>query len=197
MASDKELISGAARGEEAAFKVLLDRHGETLRQRIRQVVRDDAAAEDLFQELCLRVWTRAGQWDGRGSVAGWMAKIAANLALNHLRDVRRRREQSPESRRPAGADDEIESAPAWMADPTAQDPGAQLDAAERADILRELLDQLPESKRDMLRLAHEEEMRMQDIAELLGIPEGTVKSRLHHAARALGEAWRRRREEEP
>jgi RNA polymerase sigma-70 factor (ECF subfamily) len=192
MARDQELISGIARGEETALRILLDRHEETLRHRLRQMVRDESAADDLFQELCLRVWTRAVQWDGRGQVAGWLLKIATNLALNHLRGVLRRHEQAADPRKASPPEGDEDRDPAWMADPNALEPDAQLDAAERAETLRELLDQLPESKRDLLRLAHEEEMRTQEIAELLGIPEGTVKSRLHHATRALAEAWRRR-----
>ena len=57
------------------------------------LVRDEPAAEDLLQETFLRVWTRAGQWNGQGTFKGWLFRIATNLALNHLRTRRRRPEQ--------------------------------------------------------------------------------------------------------
>ena len=70
MASDEDLIARTADGDERAFAALLERYGESVRRRLRQVVRNDAAAADLFQEVCLRLWTRAGQWDARGPVGG-------------------------------------------------------------------------------------------------------------------------------
>src|SRR5918911_756040 len=91
--ADRELLERIARRDACAFEVLFERHRETVRRRLGAIVRDEAAAEDLSQEVFLRVWTRAEQWDGRGAARAWLLRVATHLALNHLRSVRRRREE--------------------------------------------------------------------------------------------------------
>src|SRR6266700_97427 len=91
--NDANLMELIKARDEEAFDVLTDRYLEPLRRHLMSTVRDSATAEDLLQELLLRIWTRADQWDG-GSVKSWLYRIATNLALNHLRTVRRRRESS-------------------------------------------------------------------------------------------------------
>ena len=193
MESDSELIRRVRERDGEAFQALLDRHGDALRLRLSQIVRDRTAVEDLFQELSLRLWTRAAQWDGRGAVGTWLLRIATNLALNHLRTLQRRRER-PLEPWPDVMRGEV-TVPDWMVDASALRPDSLAEAAERRQLLRELVDALPEPKRDVLRLAHEHEMNMQEIAERLGIPEGTVKSRLHHATRRLAREWQSRWED--
>lgn len=90
--TDGDLIQGVLRGDAAAFDELYERHASAVRRRLVQVARDEAAADDLLQETFLRLWTRAEQWQGTGSVAGWLMRIATNLALNHLRSKHRLRE---------------------------------------------------------------------------------------------------------
>src|SRR5687767_2583288 len=77
------------RRDGAAFETLTARYREPLLRHLVSMVRDGAAADDLLQEALLRVWTRADRWDGRGAVKAWLFRIATNLALNHLRTVRR------------------------------------------------------------------------------------------------------------
>ena len=76
----------------ARFKQLYAQYGEGILRHVARMVRSDAA-QDLVQEAFLRAWQRAEQWDGRGTFKAWLYRIATNLALNHLRTVRRRREQ--------------------------------------------------------------------------------------------------------
>ena len=90
VATDGDLIQRVLCSDAAAFDALYERHASAVRWRLVQVVRDEAAADDLLQETFLRLWTRAEQWQGTGSVAGWLMRIATNLALNHLRSKRRR-----------------------------------------------------------------------------------------------------------
>ena len=162
-----------------------------MHRHLARFVRDDAAAQDLVQEVFLRVWTRAEQWDGRGSFKAWLYRIGTNLALNHLRSLRRRREQPldiPDDR--ADDDDEETTVPAWMIDAAALGPDTVLELAERRERLRRLIGQLPEEKREVFRLVHEMELSMRDAADELDIPEGTVKSRLYYAKRRLAREWR-------
>ena len=94
MPTDPELMGQIAAGgpeAEAAFDMLFGRHSSFVAARLGRMVRHGGAADDLLQEVFLRLWTRAEQWDGRGSLRAWLGRIATNLALNHLRSVRRRR----------------------------------------------------------------------------------------------------------
>ncbi|HET6428120.1 MAG TPA: RNA polymerase sigma factor [Phycisphaerae bacterium] len=184
--SDEILMRRVRDGDAAAFDALLARHAEPVRRRLAAIVRDDHWADDLLQEAFLRLWQRAGQWSGSGSVSGWLRRIATNLALNHLRSQRRR----PQRPLPGRADAEAGEAD-WLEDQSAFDPADLLEQAEMLERFRRSVDELPQAKREVLRLVHEEEMDIAAAAAELGIPEGTVKSRLHYSikriARELGE----------
>ncbi len=156
--------------------------------RIQRIVRDAAAAEDLTQEVFLRVWTRAKQWSGHGTVKAWVLRIATNLALNHLRSMRTRRWQSLQPAiDPAG--DEVEATPGWMLDLAAQNPAKLAELAEQHELVGRLLAELPEDRRQMLAMVFEADLRMSDVADRLGIPTGTAKSRLHYTVKKLADAW--------
>ena len=185
--SDSELLACIRRQDAAAFEILMARYREALRRHLRGIVRDPGATEDLVQEIGLRVWTRADQWDGRGAVRAWLFRIATNLALNHLRTIRRRCERPLE---PAGEDpDEDAFMPAWMVDAAAQEPAQEVERAERDAALRRIVEDLPPDKREVLRMVYDWEMDLREVAERLDIPEGTVKSRLYHARKQLAERW--------
>ena len=192
--SDQDLVRQILERDAHAFETLFDRYGEMIRQHVARIVRSDAlhppdaAAQDLVQEVFLRVWTRAEQWGGRGTFKAWLYRIATNLAFNHLRSVRRRREQ-PLSVPNEWDDEEEDSIPAWLIDASALDPDAALELGERRERLRRLVERLPEEKREVFHLVHEMEMSMRDAADELGIPEGTVKSRLYYAKRRLAREW--------
>lgn len=186
--SDENLMRAIQRGDEDAFDRLYQRHAAAVRARLAAIVRDNAAAEDLAQEVFLRVWTRAEQWTERGKVAGWLVRIGTNLALNHLRTVRRRRVK-PLPPGPVGSE-ESRAEPVWPADESAPGPGELLDWSESLEWLRQSLEALPESKRAVVKLIYEDDMDIQAAAEELGVPVGTVKSRLHHARKRLAEMWK-------
>ncbi|MEI7833159.1 MAG: sigma-70 family RNA polymerase sigma factor [bacterium] len=187
--SDALLVRIAA-GDAEAFAALLAQYGALIERHLLGMVRDANTAADLTQETFLRVWLHAEQWDGRGNCKGWLLRIATNLTLNHLRSVRRRHELPLELT--ADADDET-YAPGWLVDEVTGNPQAWLEARERQALLHQLVQELPEEKRDVLRLVYTEDMDIRQAAETLGIPEGTIKSRLHHARKYLA---RRIKEEE-
>ena len=188
MLSDCDLVERIRERDAQAFEMLFDRYREMIRLHLTHIVRDSAAAQDLVQEAFLRVWTRAEQWNDSGTFKAWLYRIATNLALNHLRSVRRRREQPleiPSDR----SEDEEDLVPAWMADASALGPDAILELSEQRERFRHLVERLPEEKREVFRLVHEMEMSMRGAADELGIPEGTVKSRLHYAKKRLAREW--------
>ena len=189
MHSDQDLIEQIQAHDADAFETLFARYGAMIRRHLLRTVRDEYAADDLVQEVFLRVWTCAQQWDGRGALKAWLFRIATNLALNHMRSVRRRRQQPLEI--PPDVDDEEEESPVpgWMIDTSSLGPDAELERSERRALFHRLVDELPEEKREVIRLVHDAEMEIREVAETLGIPEGTVKSRLHYATKRLAREW--------
>ena len=182
--SDSELIRAVLDRDEEAFAEILRRHGEAVHRRIARMLRDETVADDLTQEVFLRIWKRAGQWRGRGTLRAWLMSIATNLALNHFRSARahgRRLEMPPT------VDDEDEEAevPGWMIDAATPGPSDAVEQSELRDRLRALMLGLSEEKREVLEMVYGENMDVATVAEALGIPEGTVKSRLHRARMQL------------
>ena len=189
MESDKELAKRVAEQDPHAFDALMRRYRDKLRAHLFRMVRDDATADDLAQDAALRVWQRAAQWNGRGPFAAWLMRIATNLALNHLRSVRRSRERPLKPRILSAEEGDEDSAPGWMVDASALGPDEIVDLAEQRELLGRLLDELPEERRELLHMIHDEEMKYEEVAEALGIPIGTVKSRLHYTLMRLGRQW--------
>ena len=189
--SDQTLIREIVKRDAAAFETLFARHSASVRQHVLSIVRTEGVAEDLVQEVFLRVWTRAEQWNGQGEFKGWLFRIATNLALNHLRTVRRRR-QEPLEPPPDEFDDEDERPPDpdWMIDTSSHGPEVMVEQAERSQLLWQLVDGLSQEKREVLHLIYEKEMALREAAMELGIPEGTVKSRLHYSIRHLAREWK-------
>lgn len=188
MLSDGDLMARIRDGDEGAFDELFSRFEGLVRSRVRSVVGSASAADDVTQEVFLRLWTRAEQWEGRGSVNGWLMRMATNLALNHLRTVRRRRQQPLEStvrKNPEG--EEMDAM--WLADTSTPSPHEQVERAERSDTLRQLVDELKPRHREPLRLVHEQDLDLAEVSDRLGVPLGTVKSRLYYAREQLLKRW--------
>jgi RNA polymerase sigma-70 factor (ECF subfamily) len=187
---DAALVRAVQAGDAGAFEALLARYRGGVDRHLLAMVRDPGAAGDLGQDVFLRVWTRAEQWDGRGSFRSWLFRIATNLALNHLRSVRRRRECPLEPLADPRDEDEECPVPSWLIDAAALGPEAALERAEERARLERLVDELPEEKREVFRLVHEAELELREAAAALGIPEGTAKSRLHYARKQLARGLR-------
>ncbi len=195
--SDQEAALRVQHHDEAAFDLLYTRYNEILARHVSSIVRSEAeagpVAQDLVQETFLRVWTRAEQWSGQGSFKSWLYRIATNLALNYLRAVRRH-PSLPLAGDDSGPFDEWSEeteihAPAWQVDTSTLGPDAALEQSEQRARLTQAIDGLPEEKQEVFRLVHEMELSIRDTAGRLGIPEGTVKSRLHYAEKRFSQTW--------
>ena len=189
--SDQFLIDKICERDAEAFETLWARYSTAVRRHIMHTVRDESAAEDLVQEAFLRIWTSAEQWDGRGKFKAWFFRIATNLALNHLRTVRRRKQQ-PLEIPPDDFDDADESAPDpdWMIDTSINSPDVMLEQAEQSNLLWRLVEELPAEKREVLHLLYLKDLNLREVAAEIGIPEGTVKSRLHYSIKRLAREWK-------
>jgi RNA polymerase sigma-70 factor (ECF subfamily) len=163
-------------GDVEAVAALMERYQHRLYRYLLRLVRQPATAEDLFQQTWLRVMERIRNYDPQRSFEGWLFALAHNLAIDLLR---RDRMESLDEPLPSGDSrlDVLEGA----------GPGAleQLLAQERAGRLAESIGELPVVFREVLTLRFEEEMRLEEIAAVLALPLGTVKTRLHRALKHL------------
>jgi RNA polymerase sigma-70 factor (ECF subfamily) len=184
MQSDEELLTQIQGFDRAAYEMRHDRYAIVLRRHLARLVHDQTAADDLLQETFLRVWTRALQWHGSGSAKSWIYRIATNLAYTHLDQVRRRRQESYD-----GAEDDDGDTPAWMIDVDAMGADAALQAKEDRQALQGIIDALPQDQKEVFHMFYQEEKEVHQVAEALGIPQGTVKSRLFYARKELARQW--------
>ena len=184
-----DLIRRIRGGDEAALEDLIAGNSPVLRAHLARYVAP-ADGDDLLQELWLRVWERAGQWDGRGRPLAWLLAIATNLALNHLRN---RRETVPLE---AFADEDVPDVATLGGDAIVPGPEEQAIWREQLGRVQEAMAQLPPDKQEALRLVRVQGFKLDEAARLLEIPLGTLKSRLHHAHRLLMEHFEEEEQDE-
>lgn len=190
MSSDAELVARICEHDERAFEALSARYRESMYRHVLSLLHDSSATEDVVQEVFLRVWMHADQWYRQGSFKAWLFRVATNLALNYLRTLSRHRQQSLEASADPLDESDESNMPSWMVDHSLPSPDVILEHSERNELLQQLVEGLPTEKRVVFRLVYENEMATRQVAQTLGIPEGTVKSRLHYATRRLAQAWR-------
>lgn len=169
---DAELVALIVEGDVEALGTIYDRYQRAVYSLCMRVTRDQGAAEELTQEVFVRLWKNAASFEpGRGRVSAWLLRIAHNLALN---EVRRR------SSRPViayEADWEVTSGRTPDQDPQ-DDPAMATWLAERANVIRGALGQLPAPQRQAIELAFFDGLTQVEIAAATGDPLGTVKSRI-------------------
>ena len=188
--TDQQLLHQIQNQDAGAFECFFERHRAAIQRHLFGMVRDTASTDDLVQEVFLRVWARAEQWNERGAARAWLFRIATNLALNHMRSVRRRPQQPLEMPANPLLDEEEISVPAWMIDAAALQPEAAAVRTERIQQLHSMVHELPQDKQAVFGLVYEADMDLRSAAAELGIPEGTVKSRLYYTKKQLAQEWR-------
>ncbi len=156
-------------GDRAAFEELYGLYQKPLLNYLHRLSSNRAAAEDLLQETFLRLWRAAASYEPTAKVSTYVFRIAHNLFLN---EAARRREKAFE-----GADAE-----------TRADPASDLGRRELQAAVQRAIEALPEGERECLLLSEYNGFRYAEIAEILGIPVGTVKSRMFSAVQRLREA---------
>lgn len=166
-------------GDVQAVVPLMERYQHRLYRYLLRLVWQEATAEDLFQQTWIRVMERISTYDPNRNFESWLFTVARNLALDHLRRYEPESLDEPLSSGDTRAE--------WVAD---SGPGAleQLMSQERGGWLLVALSELPPVFREVLTLRFEEEMKIEEIAVVLGVPLGTVKTRLHRALKHLRRA---------
>jgi RNA polymerase sigma-70 factor (ECF subfamily) len=182
--ADHELVARAAAGDERAVASLYDRYGAVLYAVAYRVVGQRADAEEVVLETFAQAWRDAPRFEpGRGSVAAWLTTIARSRALDVVR-ARARRDRIETS----AAADAPGGAPGMGG--LASDPGRELDHRERQRQVGEALATLSPAQRQAIELAFFEGLSHSEIAERLGEPLGTVKTRVRLGMQKLRERLR-------
>jgi len=174
-----DALARVAAGEADAFAELVASHQERLLRLCERLLADAEEARDAAQEVFLKAFRKAGDVRPQGQVYTWLYRIAVNHCLNKLR--RRRLVRFLRWDDPA---DDADAAPFDPPD-TAPGPAAVLEARRRWDATRRAIAKLPAGQRAVLILARFEGLSYREIAEVLGITEGAVESRLFRAMRRI------------
>ena len=169
-APDETLIARIASGDKLAMRALFARHHVRAYRFLLRVVGEPCLAEDLVSEVFLDVWRNASHFAGRAAAATWLLGIARHKALSALR----RRKDVP-----------LDDAAAATLPDGRDDPETVVVKTEQSAILRDCLNRLSPEHREIIDLTYYHGMRIEAVAEIVGIPVNTVKTRMFHARRQL------------
>ena len=173
---DLELISKVADGDQGAFLALYDRYSSRVYTLILRMMNDEMLAEEVLQETFLRLWSRVSQYiPERGSPLTWLLAIAHRTALERLRF---------ESHRPALSDG---NEPSSLLESIPEPASTSEEARWRSLYLA--VQSLPEEQRKLIELAYYQGLSQSEIAEVLDLPLGTVKTRLRAGMLRLRHQW--------
>ena len=169
MSTDNDLLSRISKGDKAAMRQLFERYERPLFAFLRSRGADVQSADDAVQDAMLDVWRTSGRFSGHSSVKTWLFSIGRNKLVDRIR----------KSAKLDFVDTLLETAD------DAPDAEAILMSSGDASRVRACLKKLSPSHRNVIRLAFFEDLNYRDIGSLEDIPEGTVKTRIHHAKRLL------------
>jgi RNA polymerase sigma-70 factor, ECF subfamily len=170
--ADEALIAAIAAGDEDAMRTLYNRHRVRVFRFAIRLVDDAASAEDVVSEAFLEAWRQASRFEGRSSVSTWIMSIARFKALS----VRRRRYEIELDERVAET----------VADQSSTPEQIVLETDRRAQI-RACLMQLSPDHREIIDLVYYHDKTIEEVAEIVGVPKNTVKTRMFYARRRLAQ----------
>jgi RNA polymerase sigma-70 factor (ECF subfamily) len=170
--SDDRLIERIAAGDRLAMEVLYGRHRVRVYRFVLRLVKNTASAEDITSDVFLHVWRQADRFEGRSQVSTWMLSIARHRGMSALR-----------SRTNDCLDHEMVAA---IPDST-DNAEVTLQKQHTAALLRRSLEQLSPAHREIIDLAYYHEKSIAEVAEITGVPQNTVKTRMFHARKRLAE----------
>ena len=183
--SDESLMLRYRDGDVRAFEVLVTRHRKPIYNFILRFVRDTAQAEDVMQETFLRLIKSADAYERQAKFTTWLYTIARNLCVDASRRAKHRKVTSLDA--PVGNDEDASPLIDMVADGTA---GVDRKAInhELALRIRKAVDALPDEQREIFMLREISDLQFNEIAQIVGCPENTVKSRMRYALEKLREA---------
>ncbi|MCK5113428.1 MAG: sigma-70 family RNA polymerase sigma factor [Phycisphaerae bacterium] len=186
--SDAQLLQRFLDGDSEAFSALVKRYQQNLYAFLSRFLGDAALAEDVFQETFLQVYQSAPMFDMTRTFRPWLFTVAANKARDALRS-RKRRSAAPLDAVIGSMQDAKNTYASLIPSeiPSPDEISMNLETQQNVKII---IEQLPENYRLVLILSYFQEIPHKEIAEILDIPVGTVKSRLHGAVGLFAEKWK-------
>ena len=168
--SPEALLKRIAQGDESAMADFYRGFESTVYRFILSRLNDSFEAADILNEVMLEVWRSAGRFEGRSAVSSWVLGIARYKTIDRLR-----------KRRPE-AQEELEDD---IVDTDSPDPAEAVAASENSGFVQHCMEKLSAAHREVVHLAFFQDLSYGEIAAIVGCPEGTVKTRMFHAKRAL------------
>jgi RNA polymerase sigma factor (sigma-70 family) len=172
MFNEREVVTRILNGDLRAFELLVKQYERLVFYVIHRLVKDEQAAEDICQDVFVKVHKSLVRFAFQSKMSTWIARIAYLTAINYTRKYNRERVSD--------YPDDIETYHFTM-----ETPEQQFTRKEAANYVEQLILQLPEKYRAVLTLYHLNEFSCAEITEITGMPEGTIKSNLHRARKLL------------
>ena len=185
--SDEQLLSLHRDGQKGAFETLVRRRSDELYRFLFRFLGDRALADDVMQETFLQVHLSANRFDVSRRLKPWLFTIAANKARDAMRSRSRRRAATLDARMDVNDEDAASYVDLLRADVHA--PIEQLANKELRHAVKKVVMDMPEHLREVLLLNYFQHMPFKDIAAVLSVPLGTIKSRLHAAVAHFAGRW--------
>jgi RNA polymerase sigma-70 factor (ECF subfamily) len=172
---DRELMRRMVARDQTAMSALYARHHVRLYRYLVRLTRNEAIAEELMNEVFLESWRKAASYEGRSSVSTWLISIGHNRAISVLR---KRSEEALDDNMAVSIADEDDT------------PEVALQKSGKAAVMRACMDELSVDHREIIDLVYYHDKSVAEAAEILGIPENTVKTRMFYARKKLAELMR-------
>lgn len=173
---ETQLLKDVAAGDRTAFATLYQRYNRPLFAYIYRWLEDKDTAEEVLQEVMFEVWKKAGSFAGRSKPSTWLFGIARFKTLNAIRQLSRPKADEEET--------------AKILDGAAG-PEAKAAARSEREAIKSALGKLSPEHREVLELTYYEGLSLAEISEIVGVPQGTVKSRMFHARQQLKDILKR------
>ena len=170
--SDEVLVGLVAKGDKDAMQLLYLRHNVRVFRFLMRFVDREATAEDLVSEVFIEAWRHADKFQARSQVLTWLLAIARHKALSALR------------RR---STDELDEEVLEFIEDTSDDPEVTVQKTERSALIADCLKQLSPAHREIIDLVYYHERSIDDVAEIIGVPQNTVKTRMFYARKRMAE----------
>ena len=173
---DRELIARIARRDSSALRAFYTLYQVRLFRFLFRIVRNEAIAEELVNDTFIKVWTKAGTFNDQSTVSTWLFTIARNEALSLLR-----------KKSEAELDDEVAS----QIEDESDTQETSIAKKDKGALMRACIDKLSAAHREIVDLVYYQEKSVAEVAQILDIPENTVKTRMFHARQQLSTHFKR------
>jgi RNA polymerase sigma-70 factor (ECF subfamily) len=179
---DAAMVAAVLDGDPEAYRVLVERYERRIYHVVYGMVRSPEDAKDLAQDAFIKAFQNLHRFRLESKFYTWLCRIAMNVAIDHLRKQKHRRHSEFDDSRGGS-----EGAQVVRLHSAKDDPAANVARSQLNKTIMDAVETLPDDQKQVLILRELEDMPYKEIAEVLGIPEGTVMSRLYYARRRLQE----------